>query len=91
MIPGNLNATYKVSRACYALTLNPGQIAQALFGNTIQKAASVRSANTEDGLIITDLPDLEVDEANYDTPYTDELYLEAPDSGAMIYLPLITK
>jgi hypothetical protein len=85
--PGLVDATF--NQPCYVLTLGPGQFGQAFFGNSDRPVAGAAHPNASEGVVIFEAPDREADDENYEVVDTDEVWLNTPDEGAGLYLPLI--
>lgn len=86
------------NQTCYDAYLNPGQIAIARFGNVktaSDEALLPRNAekpdDSNDGLEIQDLPDVEDDNAGYGEQIMEDRDATTPVFGTNIYLPLVTK
>ncbi len=92
--PATIHAT--LQQPCYTLVLPAAKTVTALFGNTIATVASQTELNNAlDGITTIDRIDGDVEESDYDAPFTDDAWLtveaETEVTEEQIYLPLISR
>lgn len=80
-----------INKPCYTLTLNGGQTAEALFGNSNTSAVNSTNISVNDGLLIYFDVESEADDDTYVEDDNDEKWLNTQDQRNEIYIPLIAR